>query len=396
MQVRLRDDGQTVGNIAGKPIRVVINGRFAAQAQTGVQRYAQESLRAMDALLDERPEMAKLFDITVAIPDAAEITGLKRISVKHVSGRANHLWEQVALLNASRGALLLNFNYSGPVLKRDQIITIHDATACVFPESFSLSYRLVHRLLITLLKNRVARVMTVSNFSQTELDHYFGIKNAAVCTEGWQHSVANGDSAAILDKYGLASGQYLFAAGSVKPNKNFAVIGKALKLLPDLPIQLAIAGAKDISIFAQDDETLFENRRISMLGYVPDEDLAHLYRNAAWFVFPSLYEGFGLPAIEAMANGCPVIAARAASIPEVCGDAALYFDPNDAQSLADVLKRAVQEPDLRTQFLARAPQRLALYSWRRNADIIFRQIAHLAGRSVLEPVVEERYAAPFV
>jgi glycosyltransferase involved in cell wall biosynthesis len=395
MHVRSRDDSQTVGSLGSKPIKVVINGRFAAQAQTGVQRYAQESLRAMDALLDERPEVAKLFDITVALPDGAEMNGLKRISVKHVRGSANHLWEQVALLNASRGALLLNFNYSGPVLKRDQIITIHDATACVFPDSFSLSYRLVHRLLISLLKGRVARVMTVSAFSRTELDHYFGIKNAAVCTEGWQHSLASGDSAAILDKYGLASGQYLFAAGSVKPNKNFAVIGKALKLLPDLPIKLAIAGAKDISIFAQDD-ALFENRRINMLGYVPDEDLAHLYRNAAWFVFPSLYEGFGLPAIEAMANGCPVIAARVASIPEVCGDAALYFDPNDAQSLADVLKRAVQEPGLRKQFRARAPQRLALFSWQRNANIILSQIAHLTGHSVLKPVAEELHAAPFV
>lgn len=395
MHVRSRDDSQMAGNLWGKPIKVVINGRFAAQAQTGVQRYAQESLRAMDAVLDERPEVAKLFDFTIAVPDAVELNGLKRISVTHVRGSASHLWEQVSLLNASRGALLLNFNYSGPVLKRDQIITIHDATVCVFPESFSMPYRLVHRLLITLLKGRVARVMTVSAFSQTELDRYFGIKNAAVCIEGWQHSLASGDSAAILEKYGLISGQYLFAAGSVKPNKNFAVIGKALKLLPDLPLKLAIAGAKDISIFAQDD-ALFENRRISMLGYVPDEDLAHLYRNAAWFVFPSLYEGFGLPAIEAMANGCPVIAARVASIPEVCGDAALYFDPNDAQSLADVLTRAVQEPGLRNLFLSRAPQRLALYSWRRNADIIFNQIAHLAGRSVLEPVVEERYAAPFV
>jgi glycosyltransferase involved in cell wall biosynthesis len=395
MYVCSRDDSQTVGNLGGRPIKVVINGRFAAQAQTGVQRYAQESLRAMDTLLEERPDIAKLFDITIAVPDAAEIDGLKHISVEHVKGRANHLWEQVALLNASRNALLLNFNYSGPVLKRDQIITIHDATVCVFPESFSLSYRLVHRLLITLLKGRVARVMTVSAFSQSELDHYFGIKNAVVCSEGWQHSLASGDSAAILDKHGLQSGQYLFAAGSVKPNKNFALIGKALKLLPDLPMKLAIAGAKDISIFAQDDAR-FEDRRISTLGYVSDEDLAHLYRNAAWFVFPSLYEGFGLPAIEAMANGCPVIAARAASIPEVCGDAALYFDPTEAQSLADALKRAVQEPGLREQFLSRASQRLALYSWRRNAEIIFSQIAHVAGRPVLEPVVEERYAAPFV
>jgi glycosyltransferase involved in cell wall biosynthesis len=385
--------GTVVNRSTGDAIRVVINGRFAAQAQTGVQRYAHESTKALDALLDEQPVLAQAFDFVLAVPDGAALDGLKRVKVVHVKGAASHFWEQTALRAATRNALLLNFNYSGPLFKRNQIITIHDATAVVFPDSFSFAYRVWHASLIALLKHRVARVMTVSGFSRAELERHFAIKNAAVCVEGWQHSVAQGDSEPVLRKYGLTAGQYFFAAGSVKPNKNFSILGKALKLLPDFPGKFAIAGARDISIFAKDGGAE-DAHNVHMLGYVPDEDLGHLYRNAAWFVFPSLYEGFGLPAIEAMANGCPVIAANVASIPEVCGDAAIYFDPHDAQSLARTLLQVTQDLGLRAQITARIPQRLALYSWRRNAEIILNQIAQLVGRTASVPVVKDAYATP--
>lgn len=375
--------------------KVIINGRFAAQAQTGVQRYAFESVRAMDALLAERAELAHLFDVQIALPDHGFVEGLEKITPVRVGGAANHLWEQFWLLRAAKDAILLNLNYSGPLLKRDQIVTIHDATVCVFPESFSRMYRWLHLTMVAVLKQRAAQVMTVSNFSKFELRQHFNITDAVVGTEGWQHSAARGDSAAVLTKYGLVAGQYLFAAGSIKPNKNFSIIGKALRLLHDYPIKFAIAGAHDISIFAQDD-LAGGDTRIQMLGYVPEEDLPHLYRNAAWFVFPSLYEGFGLPAIEAMANGCPIIAADAASIPEVCGDAALYIDPHRPESLADVLTRIIQEPDLRDKMREKIPARLALFSWRRNAAIIFSQLAQLAGNVAAKPIVEDLHAAPLV
>ncbi len=133
-----------------------------------------------------------------------------------------------------------------------------------------------------------------------------------------------------------------------------------MRQLPDYPWPVAIAGAKDIGIF-QDAAALPDGFRF--LGFVPDDDLAALYRHAAWFVFPSLYEGFGLPAVEAMANGCPVLAARAASIPEVCGDAALYFDPLDPASLADALRTAAADPGLRGRLVAAGRERLARYNW---------------------------------
>ena len=112
---------------------------------------------------------------------------------------------------------------------------------------------------------------------------------------------------------------------------------------------------------------------MKLLGFVPDEDLNVLYRHAQWFIFPSLYEGFGLPPLEAMANGCPVLAAQAASLPEIYGDAVLYFDPNDPASLAarlrDVMTRD-DAPALREALKHRAAERMAIYLWDANARIL--------------------------
>jgi glycosyltransferase involved in cell wall biosynthesis len=210
--------------------------------------------------------------------------------------------------------------------------------------------------------------MTISAFSRSEIREHFAIRRPIVVgREGWEHALAHGDDAATLRRFDLEAGRYVFAVGSQKPNKNFALLGKALQILKDYPYPIAVAGARDARVFQAAEPP---PGSVRMLGFVSDTELNHLYKNAAWFVFPSLYEGFGLPAVEAMANGCPVLAAHAASIPEVCADAALYFDPHDAGSLADLLRRVAAEPDLRQVLLARARARLAMYSWHANAEII--------------------------
>ena len=116
-----------------------------------------------------------------------------------------------------------------------------------------------------------------------------------------------------------------------------------------------------------------------MLGFVADEDLGLLYQHAAWFVFPSLYEGFGLPAIEAMANGCPVLAAEAGSLPEVCGDAALYFNPKDSRTLADLFRRVIADPSLRARAIERHQGRLDHYTWTANAEILWNEMLRGVG-----------------
>lgn len=354
-------------------VRVVLNGRFLAQLQTGVQRYAVETLVALDRLLVAEP--GNDIDWVLALPDGAAAPSLRAIRSEHLPGKPGHGWEQWPLWRFARGAYLVNFSYSGPLLKRWQLVTVHDATVRVMPQAFTRAYRWVHNALVGVLGRTVHTVMTVSNFSRDELGRCFGLRRTDILVgrEGGEHAVLPGDDVDVLRRHGLFAGAYILGVGSVKPNKNYALLGRAMRHLPDYPWPIAIAGAKDIGIF-QDAAALPDGFRF--LGFVPDADLAALYRQAAWFVFPSTYEGFGLPAVEAMANGCPVLAARAASIPEVCGAAALYFDPQDPASLADVLRTAAAEPGLRQGLVVAGRERLEHYNWPANARILLEHLQH--------------------
>lgn len=364
--------------------RVVFNGRFLVQTQTGVQRYATETLRAVDALLAQRADALPPIEFELALPEGAQPPPLQRIRPVTLPGLRGHLWEQTALAWHARGAFLVNFSYSGPAWKHRQMITVHDAAPAAFPGTFSRRYRALHYVLLALLKRRVQVVMTVSEFSRRELGYHFGVRREVVVGHGgWEHSRVGGDSAAVPAKYGLEAGRYVLAVGSLKPNKNFVLLGRALQLLERFPLQVAVAGARDDSVFQTGAPV---HGDVRLLGYVSDTDLAALYRHAACFVLPSLYEGFGLPALEAMANGCPVVAARAGSIPEVCGDAALYFDPYNPASLARALRQVADDPVLRDDLRARGKARLPNYTWQSNAEIVTTQILRHAVQAAPAPV----------
>jgi glycosyltransferase involved in cell wall biosynthesis len=354
--------------------RVVINGRFLSQRGTGVQRYSRETLLALDGLLERSPVSGVEF--VLAVPGGVTAPKLASIRVAELPWLRGHFWEQFMLPAFARGDLLVNFNYSAPLVKRNQIITIHDATVRAVPNCFSRSYRLVQDALIAGLRSRVAKIMTVSSFSARELRKHYSIERELVVgREGWSHSLAQGDPAAILGRYGLTPGDYLLIVGSLKPNKNLEVVAQALALTP-VPWTVAVAGAADTRVFRDSQQ---KPGHLRFLGFVPDEELGALYANAAWFLFPSLYEGFGLPALEAMANGCPVIAANAGSLPEVCGDAALYFDPANPAALAALLSGVARDAGERERLRRAAVPRLAHYTWTANASIVLGEILATLG-----------------
>lgn len=364
----------------GRPAvtRVVLNGRFLTQPNTGVQRYARETVLALDALLQQSPAAAQL-EFVLCVPRQAQPIALQCIRVQVLPALSGHAWEQVTLPLFARGDLLVGFSYSGPLIKRHQIITVHDATVDAVPACFSAKYRAVHNTLLAALVNRVASVMTVSQFSAREIRARYRIRTRIVVgREGWSHCVAQGDETAVLARHGLQAGQYLLLVGSIKPNKNLDVVGRALAAKPALPWTVAVVGARDARIF-KDGARPPDN--LHYLGFVADAELGVLYKHAAWFLFPSIYEGFGLPALEAMANGCPVLAARAASLPEVCADAAIYFDPHDGQALASLLESLPGRLGERNQLIERAALRLAHYTWSANASILLEEIAACVGNS---------------
>jgi glycosyltransferase involved in cell wall biosynthesis len=355
--------------------QVFINGKFLAQRLTGVQRYALETLLAMDGLIADG-QVTTDFELTLLAPEGTVAPKLRAIGFRHVGPFSGHLWEQLTLARASRGALLWSFSALAPLLKQRQAVTIHDAAVRMVPQAYGLAFRALYELMLPVLARRSAQVMTVSEFSRGEIARCFGAdaRETRVTGEGWQHATRLQADTSILTTHGLAPRSYVFAASSVTPHKNFAVVARAIEALGDRGLQLVVAGESGHKRFGSVD--MSGMRSVKFVGYVSDEQLRALYEQAAVFVFPSLYEGFGLPPLEAMAFGCPVIASSAASIPEVCGDAAAYFEPHDDAQLAGHIERLLSDPSERDRLVARGRERLAHHSWTACAREHLSAMAH--------------------
>ncbi|GAA5182533.1 hypothetical protein GCM10025771_32040 [Niveibacterium umoris] len=207
------------------------------------------------------------------------------------------------------------------------------------------------------------RIITVSEFSKGELTRRFGIpaKKIDVVIEGGEHILRVPADVGAIARFGLADRPFVLAVSSMAAHKNFRLVLDTIAKLDDPPFDIAIAGGANARVFGS--AGLVHSDRVKWLGYVSDGELRALYEGAMCFVFPSLYEGFGIPPLEAMTCGCPVVAARAASIPEVCGDAAVFFDPHNADELAAQLVRVAGDADLRAELVAKGRVQAAKFSW---------------------------------
>lgn len=340
---------------------VFINGRFLGQRLTGVQRYAHETLRALDGLV-ARGDAGAGVDFEVLAPPGVAPPELRAIGFRNVGKLRGNAWEQLSLPRAAKAGLLLSFGPTGPLVKSSQIVTIHDAAVHVVPQAFSWRFRAWYKVLLPVLVRRSVRVMTVSHFSRGEVARYFkaDARSMRVSGEGWQHVLRIPSDPSVLSRHGLTNRRYVLVVGSLSPHKNLEVVARAAARLTGAPLHVVVAGAVNERVFGRSTPP---GSVLKLLGYVSEGELRALYEHAAAFVHPSLYEGFGLPPLEAMALNCPVIASNAAAIPETCGDAALYFEPQRAEQLAQLIERVVSEPQLREALVERAKAQLARHGW---------------------------------
>lgn len=356
---------------------IFINGRLFTQRITGVQRYGRETLAWMDRLIGEG--LGGTAQWSLLLPTGAPAPALAHIAVQHVGRLGGHAWEQIELPWHARGGLLLNFGFTGPLVKARQVITIHDAAVVRMPQAYGWKFRAWYRLVIGIVSARAPRVLTVSQFSADEAVACFGIapERLRVMAEGWQHLDRIEPDDSILDRHGLRGQPFALAVSSPTPNKNFGAIAQALALLgPDAPRCVAV-GAADAAVFQAADG----GDALMRVGYVSDGELKALYQHATCFVFPSFYEGFGIPALEAMACGCPVLATTAPAVVETCGEAARYFDPARPAELATRLGEMFASPAQQAQMRAQGLARAQLFSWRRSAEL---NLAALAEGGALE------------
>lgn len=342
------------------PAPIYLNGRFLAQRTTGVQRYGREVLMALDELFATDSSLPPW---TVLVPCGAEHPALSAIPVRQVGRLRGHAWEQLELPLAARDGLLWSFASTGPLAVRRQVVTMHDAAVYRVPEGFSKSFGAFYRLAMPLLARTTPLTMTVSEFSKRELASTVGLRpeRCVVSGEGHEHVLKLPRDEGVLAQHGLAHGRYVLAVSSLSPYKNFELVARALALLGDAPFEVVVAGATDPHVFGSLPKATLG--RLKLVGYVSDAQLRSLYEHAGLFVFPSRYEGFGLPPIEAMALGCPVIAARTAAVPEVCGEGALYFSPDDAEELASLMRRLMARPHELNALRERGAARAQLHRW---------------------------------
>ncbi|WP_028231480.1 glycosyltransferase family 4 protein [Paraburkholderia mimosarum] len=355
---------------------LLINGRFLGRRATGVDRFAIETIRAIDQLLELSDPLVAGLRAEIVVPEA--LGGMAN-AFRHVglraSGKGGGLrWEQLALPKAARGRLLLNLCNSGPLLYRHQVTVLHDAAPTRVPDSYSRSFVAWYRLMAPRIGRISQRVITVSEFSRRELCDAYRISAAkiGVVPESGEHMlrVQQHECAMASELNGRA---FVLAVGSLNRHKNFQLVAEAARLIRDAQFDIVVVGGGDARVYGTGQAVL--PGFVKHLGYVSDGELAALYRSAACFVYPSRYEGFGLPPVEALALGCPVIASRLPAVQEACGDAALYTSPDDPAELARLLERITTDAALRASLRERGRARTAELTWRATAVKLIEEIS---------------------
>ena len=264
-----------------------------------------------------------------------------------------------------------------------KVLTVHDLTWRRYPETMAWGNRIVHRLLAERSVREADKIMAVSASTKRDLELLLGVSptKVEVVHQGVSPHFHPHDPAEaaryIAGKFGVSE-KYICAVGTVEPRKNLAALVEAIGVLKrqgKLTHPLVVAGAKGWGKSRIAESTLkwkLTERDVKFLGFIPDEDLRLLYSGAALFIIPSVYEGFGLPLLEAMACGAAVASSNCSSLPEVVGDCGLCFDPASVDEIASTIDRALSQPGLRQELAKRGAQRARQFTCDACARAILR------------------------
>jgi glycosyltransferase involved in cell wall biosynthesis len=354
---------------------IVIDGRIIG---TGTGNY-------LSRMLDQLQKLDQVNNYTIIVTKkgdefwAPAADNFKKYVFDHDNyekyGKFSQL-DLVKVLNKLKPDLVhFAFQFSPYLYKGRKIVGILDLTQILFENKKSgigIAYKLKQKMLghnIRWSAKSAEHVITISNYVAKQLvDIYELPADKITTTYNAADKLFIKSSRSIPE---LRGKKYICYVGTAFKHKNLTTLIVAFdqlhKTYPEL--HLALAGKKDV-FYETLQQTIKQEKipNVHILGFVPDEQLVWLYQNAKAYVFPSLSEGFGLPALEAMQYGCPVVSSNATCLPEIYGDAALYFDPNDTSDIANKINQVLADPQLRKCLIKKGHQQVAKYSWQKSAE----------------------------
>jgi glycosyltransferase involved in cell wall biosynthesis len=354
----------------------VVNGKFAAQCATGAQRIAHELAYALSRRAPPGGMSALL------VPrDARPLQQLQ--APRRVGGRGcgGTLWEQVLLPLAARAQLLVSLCNLGPLFKRRHVVMIHDMALYDMPDSCNRIVRGGYRCAYALLRFNALHLLTVSSYSRARMIHHWGLPAAriSVVSPAADHMGRIASDPATLARLGLQRQAYCLMAGGLDARNNLARVLAAINQVICPPgFKFVIVGGAHAGVFSAPSAPRTPHEvpsRVVWTGPVSDGELKALYEGARCFVFPSLYEGFGLAPLEAMYCGCPAIVSREAALPETCGDAALYCNAHSIDDIAAKIERMLNQARLRERYRQRGLLHAHAWQWRDAAEQLCRTLA---------------------
>ena len=342
---------------------IVINCRFLTRPVTGVERFAEELVSELTAIRN---------DLVLVAPrrPALRRVEIGGVPIERIGRLTGHAWEQIDLRRMLRGTgtpLLVSLANTGPVGYRRQVVAVHDVTHRRHPEGYSWRFRRVYAALTPRLLRDSLEVVTVSDFSRRELsDLYPGgapISIVPNAVGGWIRRGARVAPSSPLPEH------FFLVVGSHNAHKNLATAYRAFRQYRGSggTTQLVVVGAAHPSFAAAAPEAAEGSL---LLGRVSDASLNWLYAHARAFIFPSTYEGFGIPPLEAQAAGAPVIASDIPAVREALDQSALFFAPMDGDALAAAMQRIDTDPSLRRRLIDAGSTNVARYSWSASADVL--------------------------
>jgi glycosyltransferase involved in cell wall biosynthesis len=342
----------------------VINGRFLTQRITGVQRYARELVQAFDEILDNDSD----FRITVLCPQlATPLPTWRNVKLRQVGRLRGNAWEQTELPWYARSETLFCPGNTAPVISllrgSPVVVTVHDLSYAYFPDAYRPAFRLWYRYIIPLALRRAKAAITVSESERREILARYPRATARL------HAIANGAlPASIATEKGspvLERDEFILYAGSLSSRKNFLrTFEAACRLVRERGYRFVFVGGTSKNLIAPMVKVPNEiSSKITFVGPVNDLALMQYYQTAACFLFPSLYEASGLPPLEAMALGCPTVVSDIPALRERCGDAAVYCNPLDIDSIVNAVVTVMQDGRLRSRLSALGPERAAGFTW---------------------------------